>query len=266
MHNKLVDSVSRIATRLENASEILMAEQKSSISSDNIRLESRVGIIQSDSETMLTRTSTQLCVLSDGLTVLPLNFDALINCTGALYPGQIVRVDGIMTRDAFNVHNFQTLSAAAPPSKYISVDEGFTMAVAAGPFTDDNDLHFKPLHKLIAYCKRNPVNVLLLVGPFLPIENCQNLAESFQSIFSNMCLGIMDALSSVQTQVLMVSSSRDAVSNFVFPTQRYSTPTEVSGHNLTFLPDPCMIAINGVKFAVTATDILEHLSANMLTM
>lgn len=55
----------------------------------------------------------------------------------------------------------------------------------------------------------------------------------------------------------MVSCSGDAHSNMVYPTHPNSVPRAFP--NLTFLPDPSVISINGVTIGLTSTDVLSHL-------
>lgn len=62
---------------------------------------------------------------------------------------------------------------------------------------------------------------------------------------------------SPDTEVLVISSSQDVHSTSVYPTAPY--PQSVQYKNLTFLPDPCIVKINGVTIGMTATDIYGHI-------
>lgn len=62
---------------------------------------------------------------------------------------------------------------------------------------------------------------------------------------------------SSDTEVLIVSSSRDMLSTAIFPTHPYRAKTFY--RNITFLPDPSIVKINGVAVAITSTDIFSHL-------
>lgn len=55
----------------------------------------------------------------------------------------------------------------------------------------------------------------------------------------------------------MVSAGNDAHSTMVYPTHPYSI--RQSYKNLTFLPDPCTVTINGVTIGISSTDILTHI-------
>lgn len=59
------------------------------------------------------------------------------------------------------------------------------------------------------------------------------------------------------TQVLIVSSFKDAHSTMVYPTHPYKINRIYP--NVTFLPDPCMVNVNNLNIALTSTDIIGHL-------
>lgn len=66
---------------------------------------------------------------------------------------------------------------------------------------------------------------------------------------------------STDTEVFMVSSSQDGYSTFVYPTAPYELNAQsgIQYKNVTFLPDPCIIKLNGVTIGMTATDIYSHI-------
>lgn len=58
-------------------------------------------------------------------------------------------------------------------------------------------------------------------------------------------------------EILIVSSSQDIHSAAVYPTHPFTTKNQYK--NMTFLPDPCVLTVNGVTIAMTATDIYNHI-------
>lgn len=69
---------------------------------------------------------------------------------------------------------------------------------------------------------------------------------------------------SSKTEVIIVSSQKDAHSSFVYPTYAYSSRQNYP--NLHLLPDPCKITINGVAIGLSSTDILSHLQDNEIAV
>lgn len=70
----------------------------------------------------------------------------------------------------------------------------------------------------------------------------------------------MNVYCSSDTEVYIVSSNQDVHSTAVFPTAPYTIGGKPSPYkNITFLPDPCIIKLNGVTLAMTATDIYNHI-------
>lgn len=59
------------------------------------------------------------------------------------------------------------------------------------------------------------------------------------------------------TDVYIVSSSQDVHSTAVYPTAPYAS--SISNKSVTFLSDPCIIKLNGITIAMTATDIYNHI-------
>lgn len=104
------------------------------------------------------------------------------------------------------------------------------------------------------------LRVFLIEKPVLPVEFFELLSflESKVNEFQPESLFFF---SSTDTEVFVVSSSLDAHSTFVYPTAPYAmSPAGPQYKNVTFLPDPCIIKLNGVTIGMTATDIYSHIS------
>lgn len=68
---------------------------------------------------------------------------------------------------------------------------------------------------------------------------------------------VMPRSFSTDTHVIMVAASADVNSTAVYPT--HPLRLERSWPNLWLVSDPSVLSINGVTFAMTATDVLQHL-------
>ncbi|XP_031640662.1 DNA polymerase alpha subunit B [Contarinia nasturtii] len=220
-----------------------------------------VGRICSDSDDRLGLYSTML-IGADEITLRPyrLHFDRMKGFS--LFPGQTVFVQGTNPRnDSFFVDEIigeRNLTYSRTPQ----VTENLNIIVASGPFTSKTDLIYEPLNELLAYCKQHKPDILILLGPFLDADH-PNLLDGTMKVplethfFETMISGIVNSVG-CDTEVFIVSSSQDAHSTFIYPTAPYAHSSPYK--NVTFLPDPCIIKLNGVTIGMTATDIYSHIT------
>lgn len=136
------------------------------------------------------------------------------------------------------------------------------IVIAAGPFTLQDNISYEPLHDLLKYVNEAQPHVLILMGPFLERnhESILNggLAQSFDSFFEGLIENIMNSVLNADTQIVVVASLKDANHHPVYPTPPYRIREKYP--NLTFVPDPCMLNINGLVIGVTTADILFDIS------
>ncbi|XP_037026973.1 DNA polymerase alpha subunit B [Bradysia coprophila] len=219
-----------------------------------------VGRICCDNEGKLDASSTVLIGTDDSkMRSVNLNFSRLKSF--AVIPGQTVMVKGVNPRgDVLYVNEILTENTLNSP-KHIQLAEPLSMVIASGPFTKTTDITYEPMHELIQYCQTNKPNVLIINGPFLDADNqivaTGELSESFASFFEKMIVGLVDAIGE-DTHIAVVSSSRDAHSTMVYPTH----PNKLirTYNNLSMLPDPCTISINGFTIGIISTDVIGHIS------
>uniref|UniRef100_A0A1A9WU78 DNA polymerase alpha subunit B n=1 Tax=Glossina brevipalpis TaxID=37001 RepID=A0A1A9WU78_9MUSC len=226
-----------------------------------------VGTIYSDYDGALDSAST-LLVGTDIMMcrTVRLNFSKMKSV--AVFPGQVVMVSGINPRgDVFMVEELfaeQQLMMPSPPR----LAEQLSFVVAAGPFTNDDDLVYDPLQDLVTYLKENKPNILILTGPFLDanhklIKNDVILAETYEMFFEKIIDGIIDTVGT-DTVILVVASSRDVHADPVYPT----IPMTLSKNypNVYLLPDPSLIDLNGLTIGLTSTDIMDHILSQELAV
>lgn len=181
-----------------------------------------------------------------------------------IFPGQTVLVRGLNPKGdilyAQEIHSEINLEISSFTKE---LKKSISMVIGAGPFTESNDITQEPLAVLLAYCKLNKPDVLIITGPIMDDKNeiLIDLAHSFDINFENLIATIMEAVGT-ETQVIMVSSSSDIQSSGVYPTHPYTINLKYP--NLIFLPDPCIFEIEGIKIGITATDIIRHLSEEEL--
>ncbi|KXJ71173.1 hypothetical protein RP20_CCG021295 [Aedes albopictus] len=180
--------------------------------------------------------------------------------TWSVFPGETVVLEGVNQRgNAFEVQKVHFEGTLQLPKAPTKLGSELNMVIASGPYTDKDDLLYEKLSDLLAYCKNNSPDVLILTGPFGDVTNSlfSTIAETYEEYFEKIITNIMSSVSP-NTEVLIVSHHDDLMSMFVYP----SFPYEINSkhQNLRFLPDPCVIAINGLQIGITTADVIKDLS------
>ncbi|EAT40593.1 AAEL007692-PA [Aedes aegypti] len=196
----------------------------------------------------------------DELTLRQMKLDFSKMKTWSVFPGETVVMEGVNPRgNVFEVHNIYYEIDLELPKAPMKLGNEVNMVIASGPYTDKDDLLYEKLSDLLTYCKNNCPDVLILTGPFGDISNplFGTIAETYEEYFEKIIINIMSSVSP-NTEVLIVSHHDDLMSMFVFPSFPYTIST--SFPNLRFLPDPCIISINGLEIGITTADIIKDLS------
>lgn len=188
-------------TTIDNSSTDDTIELYSDLSHNNVPGQDPikcVGRICCDNEGKLDATSVMLIGTDDSkLRTVRLNFNLI--SAYCLFPGQTVMVSGINPRgDTLYVHQLFTEREINLPTPPITLTQPINMCIVSGPFTLRDDLTYEPLHDFMAYCKQHQPDVIIMIGPFLDADHsllvdCV-LAESYDSFFEKMIIGIMDAI------------------------------------------------------------------------
>lgn len=156
-----------------------------------------VGRICSDSDCQLDLHST-LLICSDEITLQSyrLHFDRMKSF--GIFPGETVLVNGTNPRaDVLfvdEIHTDRNLTYADVPQ----LDENLSIVVACGPFTNQNDLNYDPIHELIVYCKQHKPDVVILTGPFLDADHPSvldgSVKLSFETYFENLISSFVNSI------------------------------------------------------------------------
>lgn len=156
-----------------------------------------VGRICSDSDYKLDSHSTLLIGADEmKLRTTRLNFNRLKSYS--VFPGQTVFVQGLNPRGdtlfVDEIYSDRTLSHADAPN----LTEDLSFVIACGPFTVADELNYEPMNELLAYCKENKPDVLILIGPFLDVENRKvqdcSMKTSYETYFENLISNIYEAV------------------------------------------------------------------------
>lgn len=115
-----------------------------------------------------------------------------------IFPGQIIAVEGTnLTENLLKVKDM-FIGSFIPAAKPPHFTDNLNVVVAAGPFTQSNDLNYQPLYELMARVAEDEPHVLILIGPFLEythphIQNGETTC-SHQETFNKIILNIKNYL------------------------------------------------------------------------
>ncbi|CAH2065947.1 unnamed protein product [Thlaspi arvense] len=211
----------------------------------------------------------------------------------SIFPGQIVGIEGqnpsghylTASKLVDLVPLTVTTDVDLPPAKKQNLDpEVLTLAdesreksevsfiVASGPFTTSDNLLFEPLNELLAYAKRKPPQLLVLLGPFVDSEHPEikkgTVDATFDEIFQVEVLRkLQDYVEFMgsEVRVVLVPSIRDANHDFIFPQPRFDVHIPDLEHQLTSLSNPGTFEANQVKVGCCTVDVLKHLSGEEMS-
>uniref|UniRef100_A0A1B0D046 DNA polymerase alpha subunit B n=1 Tax=Phlebotomus papatasi TaxID=29031 RepID=A0A1B0D046_PHLPP len=133
----------------------------------------------------------------DKMSIVSLNFSRIPSV--AVFPGQIVLAKGMNpTGGTLFLRQIFTERYWSPPRAPSQLHKPLRLLIAAGPFAENNDLVCEPLQDLMMQCKQTRPNVLILIGPFVDINNSciadGVLAESFDSFFQKLINGVVSSV------------------------------------------------------------------------
>lgn len=157
-----------------------------------------VGRICSDAETKINPNSTLLVSTDDTkLRSVRLNFRN-INSVG-LFAGQIVAVRGINAQgDMFFVQEICSERELTRSAKPTGLTEQLNFLIVSGPYTQTDDLTYEPLHDVLACCKENRPDVLIMIGPFVDANHGMIadglLTDSYDVFFEKIVGLIMESV------------------------------------------------------------------------
>ncbi|CAN8243808.1 unnamed protein product [Cochlearia groenlandica] len=202
----------------------------------------------------------------------------------SIFPGQIVGIEGqnpsghyfTATKLIDSVPLTLTANVDLPPAKKQNLDQdglttaeesGVSFIIASGPFTTSDNLLFEPLNELLAYAKRKPPQLLVLLGPFVDSEHPEIKKGTVDATFSEIFQ--MEVLRKLQdyiefmgseVRVVLVPSIRDANHDFIFPQPLFDIHMPDLKHQLTSLSNPGTFEANQVKVGCCTVDVLKQLS------
>jgi DNA polymerase alpha subunit B len=181
-----------------------------------------------------------------------------------IFPGQVCVIGGNNPRGKMfyvtELYSERILENYPFPSQR-DLTEPISIVIASGPFTSGENLLFEHLDKLIENCQNNKPNILILTGTFFNAKTklIFDLAAEIDEHFTKMLESVSERLGS-DTKIIIVPSCDDINSSSCYPTRAYKLKKTLAAFaNIFLATDPCTLDINGIKIAMTSTDITRHL-------
>ncbi|KAK9738231.1 DNA polymerase alpha/epsilon subunit B [Popillia japonica] len=177
----------------------------------------------------------------------------------SLFSGQIIAAKGITVAKNFIVQEIYTDACPEFPSELPNIHESLRIIVGVGPFTLSGNLLYEPLQDLLKQIIKEKPNILILIGPFVDSTHPDILTieETFENYFETLLKNIMDCLVGWPIQIILVPSFNDAHHFPCYPTPSYILKDQA---NLKYVPNPCLLSINGFIIGINSLDILFQLT------
>lgn len=197
----------------------------------------------------------------------------------SLFTGQCVVMKGTNASGTKLVVDDIVHEAPLPPilmdvNKLDQFSNDVSIISAAGPFSP-SDTWGSPLshsttrvseefHALMKIVEEKKPNVLILMGPFLDIDN-EILTKSPPDTYENIFKGMLELVFSTckscspHTHIIIQPSSRDIHHMPIFPQMPYSLPTHTLSYPyLSLVPNPATIRINDFTIGMSSMDVISH--------
>ncbi|GMR39927.1 hypothetical protein PMAYCL1PPCAC_10122, partial [Pristionchus mayeri] len=179
------------------------------------------------------------------------------------FPGQMAVFGGVNRTGSLFEATSRLLAGKQPAATVQSCSEDAVIWVAAGPFTAPSTAAYEPLAEIVYKAIEEQPDVLVLVGPLVDRQSPFLLKKECRLSDDELTKGLLQrlgkAMKGCPTRVLfMPSSARDSCVIPVFP--GCSLREEWKGEGIEIVTDPCTVVVGGAEVAITASEIVTHLS------
>ncbi|VDK85612.1 unnamed protein product [Litomosoides sigmodontis] len=260
----LVSRVRKLCNIIKEENEILADDEQ--VDSLSLIGNTYFGFIVNNTEDPLDVSNCSLQCIDQNTDVINLDLSNLK--AYSLFPGKIVALRGSFAGDAFMPDEiFEPKEPSIAPLKKQSDIDFLHVWCACGPFTSSKTLSYEQLCDLIELVRKERPDILILVGPFIdrtsPAVKSPQCCYTYSDLMDMLLAKIDDCLSGTDVQVLIVPNGRkDAALRPSFPTPPFLSSKQRKQQlikNIVLLPDPAIVRIAGVEFAVTGSEIIQHL-------
>ncbi|KAL4003344.1 DNA polymerase alpha/epsilon subunit B family protein [Acanthocheilonema viteae] len=271
---KDLEQIEALISRVQNLCDIIKEENETDEQMNSLSMIRNVysGFIVNDAEDPLDVSNCSLQCTNQSADVINLDLSNLK--AYSLFPGKIVTLRGSFAGDIFIPDEiFEPKEPSIAPLKKQPGIDLLHVWCACGPFSSSKTLSYEQLCDLVELVRKERPNVLILIGPFIdrmsPVVKSPQCCYTYGDLMDMLLAKIDDALSGTDVQVLIVPNGRkDAALRPSFPTppfQSLKQRKQQLSKNIVLLPDPAIIRIAGVEFAITASEIIQHLGRDEIS-
>ncbi|ESN99074.1 hypothetical protein HELRODRAFT_185050 [Helobdella robusta] len=194
-----------------------------------------------------------------GLTV-PLSLNSLADYF--IFTGQVAAFECTNpTGKCLNALRF--IEPVYPPQPPLKDFKDLSVLVACGPFSTQDSTMYEPLNDLITQIEQNTPDLCILLGPFIDTEFAElQINEDLGSLQQNCFNKLKEMAASLHCHVVIIPSQRDFLHEFVYP----QPPFKLSSSSfVSYMSDPCTLDVDGLVIGVTSTDVLMHMSKDVIS-
>lgn len=148
------------------------------------------------------------------------------------------------------------MPAARPPPS------GFSLLLAAGPFTTGDALDFEPFEALLNFAHERQPAVLVLMGPFVDAAHAMaragQMASLPEELFKRAFAGRIAVLAArlPLMRVVLLPAQADLVADPIFPQPALGDELVAGVAGAVLVPNPAVLTVNGVTIALCSSDVL----------
>lgn len=148
----------------------------------------------------------------------------------------------------------------------LEANESLSLICASGPYMTNGSVKTDFLRLLVKAVETNKAHVLIMLGPFVDsnhdLISSGNIPMSFDELLQTMLTEVGEMLKHLNVQVVVQPSLNDLTQEPIYPIHPLSVSTlfQKQYNFFHFVPEPSMVRINGLNFAITTTDVVKDLT------
>lgn len=188
----------------------------------------------------------------------------------SFFPGQIVAfLAEPFQRSRLTVKRFLDPMRIVPSPKPINMKQDMNILIACGPFMKPEEKEWTLFDKLIGVIKTRTPSHIILLGPFVDMDN-KKMQSRYEMSWREFMNPLMEATCQYPAQVYLVPSNRDILYHEIGGGYCYPSPKLIIKHDLKedakpkcrFIPveDPAHIDLGGLVVDVTSAEVLFHMN------